>query len=427
MSKWREVDLGEGLDVLHGFAFKGEHFGEEGRLIVLTPGNFVDDGGFKPKSGKEKYYDGPFPQKFLLRAGDVVIAMTEQVRGLLGSSATVPEDDVYLHNQRIGLVRITDPDLVDERFVYHLMNSSVVRDQIQATATGSKVRHTAPERIRAVRACVPHIKVQRQVASILDAIDDLIENNRRRVEVLEEMAQAIYREWFVRFRYPGHEDAPLVDSPLGPIPEGWRLSTCGDELTVLGGGTPSKKEPAFWDEGTIPWFTPSDLTKARQRYAGDPELMITAEGLARSSARLFPAGSVLMTSRATLGVLTIASSEGSTNQGFIVIPPDDRWSPGFIYEWLDWHAQDFAAVGTGATFKEVTKGAFKRVPFVVPPQPVLDAHHRASAAIEEEVRVLEAQIRSLALLRDLLLPRLVNGRIDVSHLDLDALTEAASA
>ncbi len=109
MTDWREVSLGEGIDVLHGYAFKGEYFCDEGELIVLTPGNFRDEGGFKPKSGKEKYYDGPFLPRFLLGKGDVVIAMTEQVEGLLGSSATIPTDDVYLHNQRIGLVQVTAP------------------------------------------------------------------------------------------------------------------------------------------------------------------------------------------------------------------------------------------------------------------------------------------------------------------------------
>ena len=89
MSDWREVALGNGLDVLHGFAFKGECFREEGRFIVLTPGNFFDGGGFKPKGGKEKYYDGPFPERFLLSAGDVVVAMTEQAAGLLGSPLNI--------------------------------------------------------------------------------------------------------------------------------------------------------------------------------------------------------------------------------------------------------------------------------------------------------------------------------------------------
>ena len=193
---------------------------------------------------------------------------------------------------------------------------------------------------------------------------------------------------------------------------------------MLGGGTPSKKEPAFWDGGTIPWYTPSDLTKRQARYAVEPEMYITEEGLQRSSARLFPTGSVLMTSRATLGVLAISTTEAACNQGFIVIPPDERWPSSFVYEWLDDHADALEALGTGATFKEITKGTFKRVPFLIPTPQILCAFKDAVLPIEDEVRVLEAQNRNLALIRDLLLPRLVTGQIDVSSLDIDAPAES---
>jgi type I restriction enzyme S subunit len=414
MTEWRETTLGEALDIRHGFAFKGEYFRDEGALILLTPGNFNESGGFKPKSGQEKYYDGPVPPGYLLSKGDVVVAMTEQAHGLLGSTATIPAGGRYLHNQRLGRLCVTDPEKLDLRFCYHVMNVPIVRQQIQATATGAKVRHTAPERIRAVQVRLPDVSIQRRIAAIFDALDDLIANNRRRIELLEGMVQATYQEWFVRFRFPGHENATLADTRLGPIPDGWEISTCGDALTVLGGGTPSKKEAAYWDGGTIPWYTPSDLTKRPARFTAEPETRITEEGLVRSSARLFPAGSVLMTSRATLGVLAIATTDAACNQGFIVIPPDDRWTPSFIYEWLDDHADELEALATGATFKEITKGAFKRVPFLLPRAEVLAAFRDAVSPIDNEVRVLEGNNRTLASTRDLLLPKLMTGQIDVS-------------
>ncbi|MGH3561260.1 MAG: restriction endonuclease subunit S [Mycobacterium sp.] len=280
--------------------------------------------------------------------------------------------------------------------------------------------HTLPVRI-------PSVDTQRKIACFLTAVDDLIENNRQRVAVLEEMVREIYREWFTRFRFPGHEKAACVDTTLGVVPEGWTWNTCGDELDFIGGGTPSKKVPAYWEEGTIAWYTPSDLTKNRWRYAAEPELCITEMGVAKSSARPFPAGSVLMTSRATLGVLAIATAEATTNQGFIVVLPDDRWCPGFIREWLDVHAVQLAAIATGATFKEITKGAFKRVPFLLPPGRVLDAYTEISEPIEMQILNLERQVRSLSMLRDFLLPRLVTGQIEVSGLDLAVILEGAVA
>lgn len=171
----------------------------------------------------------------------------------------------------------------------------------------------------------------------------------------------------------------------------------------------------------MPWYTPTDLTRNRLRYAAEPALRITELGVARSSARLFPVGSVLMTSRATLGVLAIAATEATTNQGFIVILPDDRWSPGFIYEWLDSKATQLAALGTGATFKEITKGAFRSFPFVLPAPGVLDSYRTTTDPIERQAQALEGQIRLLSELRDILLPKLVTGQIDVTSLDLNAM------
>ena len=228
MTEWESVRLGEALSVSHGFAFKGEFFREEGDLVVLTPGNFREAGGFKHKSGKEKYYKGPFPDEFLLAKSQVVIAMTEQSRGLLGSSATIPTDGKYLHNQRIGLLRIEDSNRLDLRFAYHLLNSPCVRQQIQATATGSKVRHTAPKRVESVVVALPNIRCQRQIGRVLDNLEDLIENDRRQIEVLEEMARLLYREWFVHFRFPGHEGIEPIDSDLGLIPEGWEVTSFSD-------------------------------------------------------------------------------------------------------------------------------------------------------------------------------------------------------
>lgn len=374
---------------------------------ITSCGEHITEAGLKGSSAK------------IIPPDTVLVAMYGATVGQLGYL------DIEAATNQAICALITDPAVTDPRYLYYALMQE--RGRLVEAAHGAAQQNLSQASIRSFSVRVPGLILQRRIAEILTALDDLIENNRRRVRVLGEIVRAIYREWFVHFRYPGHDHVPLVDSPLGPIPDGWAVRTCGDELTALGGGTPSKKEPAFWEDGEIRWFTPSDLTKSGLRYAAEPEWRITPEGLARSSARLFPPGSVLMTSRATLGVLAIATVEATTNQGFIVIPPDERWSPGFIYEWLDSHAGDLASIATGATFKEITKGAFKRVPFVVPAQDVLDAHTKVTEPLEAEIRVLEEQTRCLASLRDLLLPKLVTGQIDVSDLEPDALTGAAVA
>ncbi|CAN3126307.1 restriction endonuclease subunit S [Mycobacterium sp. smrl_JER01] len=319
-------------------------------------------------------------------------------------------------------LRVSDNSPMPARFITFVLRTKQHQAWMQSFCShGATMASLNQDIVRQIP--LPEIDASHQelAVEVLQNIDDLIDNTRRRVEVLAEIARTIYREWFVEFRYPGHEAIPLVDSAVGPIPKGWEASTCGVELSFIGGGTPSKKEPSYWEDGTVPWYTPTDLTRNRLRYAAEPALRITELGVARSSARLFPVGSVLMTSRATLGVLAIAATEATTNQGFIVILPDDRWSPGFIYEWLDSKATQLAALGTGATFKEITKGAFRSFPFVLPAPGVLDSYRTTTDPIERQAQALEGQIRLLSELRDILLPKLVTGQIDVTSLDLNAM------
>lgn len=134
MTAWLDCTLGDLLEVKHGFAFLGEHFTDEGSHIVLTPGNFFDEGGFKNKGEKEKWYSGPIPHEYVLDKGDLVIAMTEQAEGLLGSSAIIPQGDLYLHNQRLGLILIRDKKKTYKGFIYYLFNSRPVRQQIRGSA-----------------------------------------------------------------------------------------------------------------------------------------------------------------------------------------------------------------------------------------------------------------------------------------------------
>ena len=132
--------LGTLCSVKHGYPFDGSKFADHGTYIVLTPGNFFEKGGFKRIKGKEKYYTGAFPQEYLCSKDDLIVAMTQQAEGLLGSTALVPEDNLYLHNQRIGLV-FHNHDLVDKLYLYYLFMTKSVRKQISDSASGTKIKH----------------------------------------------------------------------------------------------------------------------------------------------------------------------------------------------------------------------------------------------------------------------------------------------
>ena len=418
MAEWRDCTLGKLVDVKHGYAFLGEHFGSAGSHIVLTPGNFFDEGGFKKKGTREKWYSGPIPEDYVLQEGDLIVAMTEQAEGLLGSSAIVPRGGLYLHNQRLGLVRLLDESKTDRRFAYYLFNSKPVRQQIRATASGVKIRHTAPSRITDVKVSVPALRLQRRIADILSAYDELIENNQRRIRILETMARALYREWFVEFRFPGHDKIPRVASPLGDIPQGWEVKTVADSFEISGGGTPSRKESSYWDEGTVQWFAPSDLTVAGTMFMDDSPEHITTRGLAESSARLLPAFSVMMTSRATIGSIAINTHEACTNQGFITCLPNERVPLNFLLQWLTDNVPKFKLLASGATFKEISRGVFKTIEFLHPSPALVRRFELHVEPMAEQILELQRQATNLRRTRDLLLPRLLSGQV--------ALAETAS-
>lgn len=417
MTEWESARLGEALSVSHGFAFKGEFFCEEGDLIVLTPGNFHEAGGFKQKSGREKYYAESFPNEFLLAKSQVVVAMTEQSKGLLGSTATIPDDNKYLHNQRIGLLRIDDPSRLDLRFAYHLLNAPYVRQQIQATATGSKVRHTAPKRIESVVVLLPNVRFQRQIACALDSLEDLIENNRRRVETLEEMARLLYQEWFVHFRYPGHEDVELVDSDVGPIPQGWGETRLAEELELQRFNIkPFEYADEEFEHYSIPAFDDRRL----------PLLELGAE--IRSGKYLLSGESVMVSKlnpqfprvwrvdRSDHRRRAVASTE------FLVLANPDRWTHSFVYGLVT--SPEFAdrlattAGGTSTSHQRVKPTDVMNMAVLSPPLELVQRYSGQAQPILKLANNLLEQVEILRKARNLLLPRLVSGELDVPELDL---------
>ena len=225
--RWVSLKLGEVLDVKHGYAFKSEFFTDSGQYVLLSPGNCHEEGGLKLKGDKEKYYSGEFPAEYLMSEGDMLVVMTDLINTapILGGAFVIPENNRFLHNQRLGAVQITDDQRIDKGFLYYLLNSHDYRAQVRGSASGATVRHTAPTRIKECVVRVPcDVSYQKMIGSILSTYDDLIENNRRRMALLEESARLLYREWFGRLRFPGYEHTPIVDG----VPQGWEPKTLGD-------------------------------------------------------------------------------------------------------------------------------------------------------------------------------------------------------
>jgi type I restriction enzyme S subunit len=169
---WQLVELGAYFQIKHGFAFDGKFFGSSGDFILMTPGNFHEEGGFRDRGDRTKYYTGEVPKDYILSKDDLVVAMTEQTSGLLGSAAFVPESGLYLHNQRLGLITDLDSAHLSKRFLFAVFNLPHLREEVAKTSTGSKVKHTSPTKLRAVKVALPPtLKEQEEIAEALATTD----------------------------------------------------------------------------------------------------------------------------------------------------------------------------------------------------------------------------------------------------------------
>jgi type I restriction enzyme, S subunit len=254
----------------------------------------------------------------------------------------------------------------------------------------------------------------KKIVAILSAYDELIENNARRIALLEKMAEEIYREWFVRLRFPGYENVPKHHG----LPEEWDLLPVGEAFEITGGGTPSKEEGRYWDGGEINWYTPSDITAAAGMYLTESEAKCTEEGLSHSSARLFPPYCVMMTSRATIGALGINTTPACTNQGFITCIPNTSFPLSYLYFWLKLNKGYFEILSTGSTFLELIKSNFRRIKIIKSTTTIVESYDCAVMPMFKMIETLLQDNKNLKQTRDLLLSRLLSGKLDVENLDI---------
>lgn len=352
----------------------------------------------------------------LARPRDVVVTQ----RGTIGQVGIIPADSPYsdfvISQSQMKLtvnVALADPDFI----FYSLRSPGSVR-RLQDLAMSAGVPHINLEMFRNFRLKVPPLPVQRKIAAVLAAYDELIENNLRRIEILDEMAQAVYREWFVNFRYPGHENVPLVDSPLGPIPEGWEVAKLSDFTTTQYGYTASTDEkpagPRFlrgMDFNKRPWIDWSEV----------PYCTISDADLAKYKVEV---GDVLVIRMADPGkVAIVEKSVEAVFASYVVrVRPDiQRALPYWLFYYMSSPAYQryISGAGTGTTRKSASASVLTGSTMALPPL-IVQAHFiDVVVPLRKLLNNLIDQNANLRTTRDLLLPKLVSGEIDVSELDID--------
>ncbi len=275
---------------------------------------------------------------------------------------------------------------------------------------------------------VPPLAEQSAIAGVLDALDDRIALLRETNATLEAIAQALFKSWFVDFdpvRAKSQGLAPagmdevtaavfpdgFESSEIGDVPRGWAVVPVGDVVECVGGATPDTKDDRYWSPAAHAWTTPKDLSNLTSPVLLRTERSISTQGLARIGSGLLPAGTLLMSSRAPVGYLAIAQLSLAINQGYIAMLPSGRLSPLYLLFWCRQNMELIKARANRSTFMEISKKAFRPIPALVPPEPLLSAFDGKTSPIFARIVENERQVQTLASLRDTLLPRLISGQL----------------
>ena len=276
---WEKSDLTHLITIKHGFAFKSEFYSDKGQYVLLTPGSFYETGGFRDQGSKTKYYIGDIPDGYILSQGDMLLAMTEQAEGLLGSALFVPENNRYLHNQRLGLVQILNQEKVCKDFLYLFFNSPSIRKQITEQSTGTKVKHTSPDRLCSVIGLIPPLKEQQKIAEIISSWDQAISATEKLLENSQQQKKALMQQLLTGKKR-------LLDENGVTFSEEWQLGHLVDIAKISKGKALSSKDLEIGSYPVIAGGKTSPYTHSE--YTHENVITVSASGAYAGYVAFYP-------------------------------------------------------------------------------------------------------------------------------------------
>jgi type I restriction enzyme S subunit len=403
-SDWEKVRLSEVITIKHGWPFKTEFISEEltGRPIVVNIGNFRYTGGFRFDTTRVREYRGDYPPDYELQPGDILVVMTCQTSEgeILGVPARVPDDGrVYLHNQRLGKVVVTRPDKVLSDFLYWLFLWREFNRWLFTSSSGTKILHTAPDRIGSFEMDLPSVNEQHGIASILSALDNKVELNERLNMILEEIAKALFKRWFIDFEFPNEEGKPYKSSggdmvynkELGKeLPKGWSVVALHD-VCEFAYGEPLREDsrrigsiPVYGSNGQVGWHD-KPLVKG-------PGIVVGRKG--------------------NPGVLTWAQSDFfPIDTTFYVVPKGQTNDLHYLFHAFS--RLNLPSLASDSAVPGLNRNIAYTTPLFMPPAELLGRFEEFMSALTSKVYRNNRESSALALIRELVLPRLMSGKIRV--------------
>ena len=394
--EWEVAPLKGRIQIAHGFAFASEYFTHDGPYRLTTPGHFYEAGGFRDIGEKQKYYIGPVSNDYVLRQGDVIIAMTEQADGLLGSAAVIPDESGYLHNQRLGRVKVLSPK-IELNYLVYVFNSSEYRTKVRETAAGTKVKHTSPEKLMEISVRLPAVPEQRAIAGSLSDVDGLLGALDRLIAKKRDLKQATMQQLLTgQTRLPGFHGEWEVKR-LGDVadtdPESLGIETRPDFLfnyialeDVDRGFLRSHSEQRFAN-------APS---RARRKLRSDDVLVSTVRPNLQSHL-LFNSESGRWV--CSTGFCVVRSREGVTHPGYI-----------FSHFFAGCVGRQIEALLTGSNYPAINSGDVRGLQIPFPTLPEQIAIAEVLSDMDAELAALEQRREKTRALKQGMMQELLTGR-----------------
>lgn len=408
---WMEVSLGEApLEIIDGDRGKAypkhDDFSDNGYCLFLNATNVTKLGfEFAECQFITEQKDNKLRKGNLLR-NDVVLT----TRGTLGNAAlygdTVPFEEMRI-NSGMVIMRADSTNLLP-RFLYGFLRSPSFLGQVEQLRSGVAQQQLPIRDLKKIKITLPPKSAQEQIVDVFSAYDDLIENNNRRIKLLEESARLLYQEWFIRLRFPGYEHTRIV----GGVPEGWEKTTLKTLGTITTGKTPSTARREYFG-GNIPFIKTPDMHG--NVYVITTEDALSDEGAGTQQNKFLEKNAIIVSCiGAKAGVVSLTSNKSQTNQQINALSVHKETQTFYLYFFLKDFKEQLLAIGSsGSTMPNVSKGKFENIEVVVPSERLLSIYHEVVSCSFEQILNLHFQNQNLKAARDLLLPRLVNGEIVV--------------
>lgn len=346
-----------------------------------------------------------------IKPNDVILGII----GTIGEPYLVNSRDRFGISSSVAILRPKESVLFP-KYLFYWIENRIFQDALYAIKGGVAQGYVSLEMIRSLPLYYPQLSIQNKIASILANYDDLIENNTRRIEILELMAKLIYEEWFVNFRFPGHENVKMVPSELGEIPEGWKVKTLGELGKIITGKTPStKNEENFGDH--IYFIKTPDLHG--NVFCVASSQCLSKVGEASQKNKTLPENTLLISCIGTVGVVSITSTKSQTNQQINALIPFNPAKLEYLFfelKKLKTHLENLGA--NGVTLTNVNKEKFQSIKVIDPGNNIIKSFHEIGSPMFSQIKNLQFKNQILRKTRDLLLPKLISGEIDVSDLNI---------